>query len=56
MVKRWRPYIVNYFVSRSTNGMSEGFNTKIKLIKRLGYGRLTFVHLAARILLECAPP
>jgi len=41
MVKRWRPYIVNYFVSRSTNGMSEGFNTKIKLIKRLAYGRLT---------------
>ena len=56
MVKRWRPYIVNYFVSRSTNGMSEGFNTKIKLIKRLAYGRLTFVHLAARILLECPPP
>jgi len=56
MVKDWRKYIVNYFVSRSTNGMSEGFNTKIKLIKRLGYGRLTFNHLAARILLECGHP
>jgi len=55
MVKRWRRYIVNYFLSRSTNGMSEGFNTKIKLIKRLGYGRLTFEHLAGRILRECGP-
>jgi len=54
MVKRWRRYIVNFFVSRSTNGISEGFNTKFKLIKRLGYGRLTFDHLTARIFLECA--
>lgn len=53
MVKRWRRYIVNYFLSRSTNGRSEGFNTKIKLLKRLSYGRLRFEHLAARILLEC---
>lgn len=53
MVKRWRRYIVNYFLSRSTNGMSEGFNTKIKLIKRLGYGRLLFEHLVARIFGEC---
>jgi transposase len=28
-------------------------NTKIKLLKRLSYGRLRFEHLAARILLEC---
>lgn len=53
MVKRWRQYIINYFVSYSTNGPTEGFNTKFKLIKRLGYGRLTFYHLAARIILEC---
>lgn len=53
MVKRWRRYMVNYFLSRSTNGRSEGFNTKIKLLKRLGYGRLLFEHLAARILREC---
>jgi transposase len=53
MVKRWRRYIVNYFLSRSTNGRSEGFNTKIKLLKRLSYGRLCFEHLAARILREC---
>jgi transposase len=58
MLKRWRKEIVNDFVSYATNGVTEGFNTKIKLLKRTGYGRLTFEHLKARIFLECSghPP
>lgn len=54
MIKRWQAEILHYFRGWLTNGMTEGFNTKIKLIIRLGYGFSNFQHLRARILLECA--
>lgn len=47
MLETWKEEIANYFLSYSTNGRSEGINTKIKLIKRAGFGRLTFTHLKA---------
>lgn len=56
MLETWATEIANYFLSYASNGRSEGFNTKIKLIKRVGYGRLTFAHLQARIFLECFHP
>jgi len=37
-LKHWRPYILNYFHSRTTNAFTEGVNTKIKMIKRLSFG------------------
>lgn len=55
-LETWASEISNYFLSYASNGRSEGFNTKIKLIKRVGYGRLTFAHLQARIFLECFHP
>lgn len=55
-LENWTTEIANYFLSYASNGRSEGFNTKIKLIKRVGYGRLTFTHLQARIFLECFHP
>lgn len=55
-LETWASEIANYFLSYASNGTSEGFNTKIKLIKRVGYGRLTFTHLQARIFLECFHP
>lgn len=55
-LESWTSEIANYFLSYASNGRSEGFNTKIKLIKRVGYGRLTFTHLKARIFLECFHP
>ena len=55
-LETWVSEIANYFLSYASNGTSEGFNTKIKLIKRVGYGRLTFAHLQARIFLECFHP
>lgn len=55
-LKTWKAEIVNYFYSYASNGITEGFNTKIKLIKRVGYGRLTFEHLRAGIFLECYHP
>ena len=35
---RWRQPILAYFYSRLTNGRTEGFNGKAKLVKRKGYG------------------
>jgi transposase len=32
------PEITNYFLSRTTSGVTEGLNTKIKLIVRQSYG------------------
>lgn len=34
--------ICNYFDNHTTNGMIEGINTKIKLVKRIGYGFTNF--------------
>ncbi len=35
---RWFGEIVGYFENRTTNGIVEGINNKLKLIKRRGYG------------------
>jgi len=35
---RWREEILNYFERFTTNGYTEGVNTKLKTIKRLSYG------------------
>ena len=37
-LKHWREPILNYFESRTTNGFTEGCNTKIKMLKRVSYG------------------
>lgn len=35
---RWESYILQYFEHHTTNGYTEGVNTKLKTIKRLSYG------------------
>jgi transposase len=42
--------ICNYFENRTTNGLIEGMNTKIKLIKRKSYGFANFEHLRLKLL------
>lgn len=37
-LKRWREPILNYFHHGTTNGYTEGCNTKIKMLKRISYG------------------
>lgn len=37
-LKRWREPILNYFDNGTTNGFTEGCNTKIKMLKRISYG------------------
>jgi len=43
----WKPYILNYWNSRSTNGYMEGIHNKMKLIKRISFGfrnKEVFIH------------
>lgn len=37
-LRHWREPILNYFDNRTTNGFTEGCNTKIKMLKRVSYG------------------
>jgi transposase len=48
-VRRWRPYIFNYFDSRVTNAYTESRNRDIKTLQRLGR-RTSFQVLRARLL------
>jgi transposase len=38
ILRRWRDPILNYFDNGTTNGFTEGCNTKIKMLKRVSYG------------------
>jgi transposase len=51
-IKRWLPEIVGYFESRTTNGIVEGINNKLKLLKRSGFGFRNFHNFEIRALLS----
>jgi len=55
-LKRWRPFILNYFVSRTTNAFTEGTHTKIKLLKRVSYGFRNVQVYIQKMLLGFLPP
>jgi transposase len=44
------PLIANYFLNRTTSGVTEGLNTKIKLILRQSYGFPDFVTMREKLL------
>jgi transposase len=48
----WMEEITNYFINRQTSGFVEGFNNKIKVIKRRCYGIFNITHLFQRIHLD----
>jgi len=48
----WWKEILNYFVDRETSGFVEGFNNKIKVLKRRSYGMTNLKHLFQRIYLD----
>ena len=50
---RWGEPIVRYIRNRYTNGMTEGFNNKIKLIQRMAYGLRNEHNRRKRILAWC---
>ena len=47
---RWQDQIVNYSVSRSSNGPTEGFNNGLRTILRRSFGMLNFRHFRPRVL------
>jgi len=49
---RWWNEILNYFVERETSGFVEGFNNKIKVLKRRSYGITNLKRLFQRIYLD----
>jgi transposase len=51
-IKRWFAEIVGYFESRTTNGIVEGINNKLKLLKRSGFGLRNFDNFELRALLS----
>jgi transposase len=51
---RWRCEILAYFASGLTNGRTEGFNNKAKVVKRRAYGYRSFRNYRLRLLNACA--
>jgi len=51
-LSKFKDEISNYFIDRHTSGFVEGFNNKIKSIKRRCYGILNIKHLFQRIYLD----
>jgi transposase len=51
---RWRNEVLAFFHTRATNGMTEGFNGKAKLVKRRAYGYRSFTNYRLRLLHACA--
>jgi transposase len=51
---RWRNEVLAYVRTRATNGMTEGFNGKAKLVKRRAYGYRSFTNYRLRLLNACA--
>ncbi len=49
---RWLGEIIGYFKNRTTQGIVEGINNKLKLIKRKAYGFKNFDNFRLRILLS----
>jgi transposase len=48
----WLDEITNYFVNRQSSGFVEGFNNKVKVLKRRCYGITNLTHLFQRLYLD----
>ncbi len=51
-IRRWLEAILGYFDHRTTQGVVEGINQKIKLIKRRAFGFMNFNNFRRRMLLN----
>lgn len=52
MLAHWWEEITNYFLLRQNSGFVEGFNNKVKVLKRRAYGLYNLKHLFQRIYLD----
>ena len=51
-LEKWIIEIANYFVQRENSGFVEGFNNRIKVLKRRCYGIIDRTHLYQRLSLD----
>jgi transposase len=52
LLQTWWEEITNYFMQRENSGFVEGFNNKVKVLKRRSYGIFNLKHLFQRIYLD----
>jgi transposase len=52
LLQTWWEEITNYFILRENSGFVEGFNNKVKVLKRRCYGIFNLNHLFQRIYLD----
>ena len=52
-IRHWRGYIQNSWKYGKPNGLSEGLNNKVKVLKRVAFGLHSFESFRKRILLTC---
>lgn len=52
-LRSWHAEILNYFSTRLTNGRTEGYNRKAKLIQRCAYGFRSFRNYRLKLLYSC---
>ena len=52
LLAAWWEEITNYFIQRENSGFVEGFNNKVKVLKRRCYGIFNLKHLFQRIYLD----
>ena len=50
---KWSTEILNYFRTKITNGKTEGYNRKAKLIQRQAYGYRNFENYRLRLIYDC---
>jgi len=51
-LKKYQPYIANYFKNRKNSGFVEGLNNKIKVAKRRCYGLSKITTIFQRLFLD----
>lgn len=52
IIKNWFAEIVGCFESKTNNGMVEGINNRLKVLKRCAFGFKNFDNFATRALLH----
>ena len=52
LLEQWLEEITNYFIHRENSGFVEGFNNRIKVLKRRCYGLYNLNHIFQRIYLD----
>ena len=49
---KYQEQITNYFIQRNSSGFVEGFNNKVKVLKRRCYGLSSGIRLFQRLVLD----